>query len=34
MQLHFMLGYHPKDDGQTEHTNQTLKKYLHVYYNY
>ena len=34
MRLHFTLGYHPKGDGQTERTNQTLKQYLRVYYNY
>ena len=34
MQLHFTLGYHPEGDGQTKHTNQTLKQYLHVYCNY
>jgi len=34
MQLHFTLGYHPEGDGQTEHTNQTLEQYLHVYCNY
>ena len=34
MQLYFTLGYHPKGDGQTERTNQTLKQYLHVYCNY
>ena len=34
MQLHFTLGYHSKDDGQTEHTNQILKQYLCVYCNY
>ena len=34
MQLYFISGYHPKDDGQTEHMNQTLKQYLYVYYNY
>jgi len=32
--LHFTSGYHPKGDGQTEHTNQTLEQYLHVYCNY
>ena len=32
--LHFTLGYHPKGDGQTEHTNQTLEQYLCVYCNY
>ena len=25
MQLHFTLGYHSKDDGQTERTNQTFE---------
>jgi len=34
MQLHFTLGYHPEDDGQTKHTNQTLEQYLQVYCNY
>ena len=34
MQLYFTSGYHSKGDGQTEHTNQTLKQYLCVYYNY
>jgi len=34
MQLHFTLGYHPKGDGQTECTNQTLKQYLCIYCNY
>jgi len=34
MQLHFTSGYHPEGDGQTEHMNQTLEQYLHVYYNY
>ena len=34
MQLHFTLGYHPEDNGQTEHTNQTLEQYLHIYCNY
>jgi len=34
MQLHFTSGYHPKCDEQTKHINQTLKQYLHVYYNY
>ena len=32
--LHFILGYYPKDDRQTEHMNQTLKQYLCIYYNY
>jgi len=34
MGLHFTSGYHPEGDRQTEHTNQTLKQYLHIYYNY
>ena len=34
MQLHFTLGYHSEGDGQTEHMNQTLEQYLHVYCNY
>ena len=34
MWLHFTSDYYPKDDRQTEHTNQTLKQYLHVYCNY
>ena len=34
MWLHFTSGYYPKDNGQTEYTNQTLKQYLHVYCNY
>ena len=34
MRLHFTSGYHPEGDGQTEHTNQTLEQYLHVYCNY
>ena len=28
MWLHFTLGYHPEDDGQTEYTNQTLEQYI------
>ena len=27
-------SYHPEGDGQTECMNQTLKQYLHIYYNY
>jgi len=34
MWLHFTLGYHPRDDGQTKYMNQTLEKYLHGYCNY
>jgi len=34
MRLHFTSDYHSEDNGQTEHTNQTLKQYLCVYCNY
>ena len=34
MWLHFTSGYHPEGNRQTECMNQTLKQYLHVYYNY
>ena len=34
MTLHFTSGYHPEGDGQTEHTNHTLKQYLHIFCNY
>ena len=34
MKLHFTSGYHPKGDGQTEWSNQTLEQYLRVYCNY
>jgi len=34
MRLHFTSGYYPEGNRQTEHINQTLKQYLHVYYNY
>jgi len=34
MWLHFTAGYHPKGDGQTKCTNQTLEQYLYVYCNY
>ena len=34
MKLHFTSGYHLEDDGQMEHTNQTLEQYLRVYCNY
>ena len=34
MWLYFTSGYHPEGDRQTEHMNQTLEQYLHVYYNY
>ena len=34
MCLYFTSGYHPKGNGQTERTNQTLEQYLHVYCNY
>jgi len=28
IKLHFLVGYYLEVDGQTEHTNQTLKQYL------
>jgi len=34
MKLHYTSGYHPKTDGQTERTNQTLEQYLRTYCNY
>ena len=34
IQLHFTSDYHSEGDEQTEHMNQTLKQYLHVYCNY
>src|SRR5271168_4612792 len=34
MNLHFTSGYHPKGDGQTERTNQTLEQYLRIFCNY
>ena len=34
MNLHFTSGYHPKGDGQTEHTNQILEQYLWIFCNY
>ena len=34
MKLHFASGYHPKGDGQTEPTNQTLEQYLCIFCNY
>ena len=34
MKLHFILGYHPEGDGQTEYVNQTLEQYLQIYCNY
>ena len=33
MKLHFTSSYHPKGDGQTERTNQTLEQYLRIYCN-
>src|SRR5436190_15148965 len=27
-------SYHPQTDDQTEHMNQTIEQYLHIYYNY
>ena len=34
MKLHFTLRYHPEGDRQTEHKNQTLEQYIHLYCNY
>ena len=34
MKLQFTSSYHPKGDGQTEQTNQTLEQYIQVYCNY
>ena len=34
MKIHFTSGYHPEGDGQTEHLNQTLEQYLHIFCNY
>src|SRR5258705_5869558 len=34
MELHFMSGYHPEWDGQTERLNQVLEQYLWAYTNY
>ena len=34
MWLHFTSGYHSEGNGQTEHINQTLEQYIHIYCNY
>src|SRR5258705_5938089 len=34
IKLHFMSGYHPEGDGQTEWINQVLEQYLQAYMNY
>ena len=34
MRLYFTSGYHSEANGQTEHTNQTLKQFLRIYCNY
>src|SRR5258708_7018897 len=34
MELHFMSGYHPEGDGQTERLNQVLEQYRRAYTNY
>ena len=34
MKLHFTSRYHPKGDGQTKQTNQTLEQYLRIFCNY
>ena len=33
IQFHFTSDYHSEGDGQTKCTNQSLKKYLYIYYN-
>jgi len=34
IRLHFMSGYHPQGDGQTERINQVLEQYLRIHCNY
>ena len=34
MWLHFTSDYHLEGNKQTKCTNQTLKQYLYIYYNY
>lgn len=34
IRLHFTSRYHSERDNQTECTNQTLKQYFYIYYNY
>ena len=34
MKIHFTLCYHTEGDRQTEHLNQTLEQYLHIFCNY
>src|SRR5258708_1233810 len=34
MKLHFMSGYHPEGNSQTEQINQVLEQYLQAYTNY
>src|ERR1700733_4536014 len=34
MCLHFTSSYHPKANGQAEHTNQTLEQYICMHCNY
>ncbi|SJL05250.1 uncharacterized protein ARMOST_08616 [Armillaria ostoyae] len=34
MELHFTSRYHLEADGQTEHANQTLEQYIHIYCSY
>ena len=34
MELHYTSSYHPKANGQTKHTNQTLEQYICIYTSY
>ena len=34
IKIHFTSGFHPEGDSQTDHLNQTLEQYLHIFCNY
>ena len=34
MKIHFTSGYHLEGHGETEHLNQMLEQYLHIFCNY